>query len=104
MENVLYETRKLICGLFNFDKAENAVFTPNITTSLNIVLKDYNLILVGTIPTQINIESSDLYIVYEVENLTDFKKILVNNLVIRKEFKAIEKYKEKLRYSMLTKN
>ncbi|MEO3346518.1 aminotransferase class V-fold PLP-dependent enzyme [Romboutsia sp. 1001216sp1] len=38
-ENVLYETRELICELFNFDKPENVVFTPNITTSLNIVIK-----------------------------------------------------------------
>ncbi len=38
-ENVLYETRELICELFNFDKPKNVVFTPNITTSLNIVIK-----------------------------------------------------------------
>ncbi|MGL5312649.1 MAG: aminotransferase class V-fold PLP-dependent enzyme [Peptostreptococcaceae bacterium] len=38
-ENVVYETREMLCELFNFDKPENVIFTPNITTSLNIVLK-----------------------------------------------------------------
>lgn len=38
-ENIVYETRELLCELFNFDKPENTIFTPNITTSLNIVLK-----------------------------------------------------------------
>lgn len=38
-ENIVYETRELLCELFNFDKPENVIFTPNITTSLNIVLK-----------------------------------------------------------------
>ncbi|WP_330383682.1 aminotransferase class V-fold PLP-dependent enzyme [Romboutsia hominis] len=39
MKNVLYETRELIYELFNFDKPENVVFTPNIKISLNIVIK-----------------------------------------------------------------
>jgi cysteine desulfurase family protein len=38
-ENIVYETRELLCELFNFDKPKNVVFTPNITTSLNIVIK-----------------------------------------------------------------
>lgn len=38
-ENTVYETRELICDLFNFKTAENVVFTQNITTSLNVVLK-----------------------------------------------------------------
>lgn len=38
-ENVVYETRELLCELFDFDKPENVIFTANITTSLNIVLK-----------------------------------------------------------------
>ncbi|MDB8793090.1 DUF4269 domain-containing protein [Romboutsia sp. 1001216sp1] len=54
------------------------------------VLKDYNPILIGTIPIQINIESSDLDIVCEVENFVTFKEVLVNEFEIRKGFKVIE--------------
>ena len=38
-ENTLYETRELICELFNFEKAENVIFTKNITESLNFLIK-----------------------------------------------------------------
>lgn len=38
-ENIVYETRELLCELFDFDKPENAIFTANITASLNMVLK-----------------------------------------------------------------
>ncbi|WIF94107.1 aminotransferase class V-fold PLP-dependent enzyme [Caminicella sporogenes] len=38
-ENVVFETRELICKLFNFDKPENVIFTKNITESLNILIK-----------------------------------------------------------------
>lgn len=35
----IYECRESICDIFNFDKAENVIFMPNITYSLNILLK-----------------------------------------------------------------
>lgn len=38
-ENIVFETRELICNLFNFNKPENVVFTKNITESLNILIK-----------------------------------------------------------------
>ncbi len=38
-ENTVYETRELICQLFNFDKPENVVFTKNVTESLNVLIK-----------------------------------------------------------------
>ncbi len=38
-ENIVYETRELICELFNFPKAENVIFTKNITESLNVLIK-----------------------------------------------------------------
>lgn len=38
-ESTVFETRELVCKLFNFDKAENVVFTRNITESLNVILK-----------------------------------------------------------------
>lgn len=38
-ENVVFETRELICELFNFDKPENVIFTKNITESLNVLIK-----------------------------------------------------------------
>ena len=37
--NTVYETRELICRLFNFDKSENVIFTKNVTESLNILIK-----------------------------------------------------------------
>lgn len=36
---VIYETRELICELFNFDKTENVIFTKNITESLNVLIR-----------------------------------------------------------------
>jgi len=44
-ENIVFETRELICELFNFDKPENVIFTKNITESLNVLIK--GLIKVG---------------------------------------------------------
>ena len=38
-ENIVYETRELICQLFNFKKPENVIFTKNITESLNVLIK-----------------------------------------------------------------
>ena len=38
-ENIVYETRELLCEFFDFDKTENVIFTSNITASLNTVLK-----------------------------------------------------------------
>ncbi|HSQ88229.1 aminotransferase class V-fold PLP-dependent enzyme [Romboutsia sp.] len=38
-ENIVFETRELICELFNFNKEENVVFTKNITESLNVLIK-----------------------------------------------------------------
>lgn len=35
----VYETRELLCRLFNFDKPSNVVFTLNVTEALNIVIK-----------------------------------------------------------------
>lgn len=40
-ENIVFETRELLCNLFNFNKPENVVFTKNITESLNVILKGY---------------------------------------------------------------
>ena len=38
-ENIVFETRELICQLFNFPKSENVIFTKNITESLNLLIK-----------------------------------------------------------------
>ncbi|HNU80945.1 MAG TPA: aminotransferase class V-fold PLP-dependent enzyme, partial [Bacillota bacterium] len=38
-ENVVFETRELLCTFFGFDKPENVVFTKNITESLNVLIK-----------------------------------------------------------------
>ena len=35
----LYEARELICEFFGFDKPSNVIFTNNVTTSLNILIK-----------------------------------------------------------------
>lgn len=39
VENVVFETRELLCSLFNFDKPGNVIFTKNITESLNVLIK-----------------------------------------------------------------
>jgi cysteine desulfurase family protein len=36
---VVYETRELLCNMFNFDDPLKAIFTSNITESLNILIK-----------------------------------------------------------------
>ena len=38
-QEILFETRELICDLFSFNKTENVVFTKNITESLNVIIK-----------------------------------------------------------------
>lgn len=37
--DTVFETRELICDLFNFDQPENVIFTKNITESLNVLIK-----------------------------------------------------------------
>ena len=39
VENVVFETRELLCSFFGFDKPENVVFTKNITEGLNVLIK-----------------------------------------------------------------
>ncbi len=38
-EDIAFETREILCEIFNFSKPENVVFTGNITQSLNILIK-----------------------------------------------------------------
>ncbi|HPB78854.1 MAG TPA: aminotransferase class V-fold PLP-dependent enzyme [Sedimentibacter sp.] len=38
-ENIIYETRELLCELFCFNKPENVIFTKNITESMNVLIK-----------------------------------------------------------------
>lgn len=38
-EETVFETRELVCDLFNFNKPENVIFTKNITESLNLIIK-----------------------------------------------------------------
>lgn len=40
-EEVIYETRQLLAELFHFSKCKNIIFTPNVTTSLNFILKGF---------------------------------------------------------------
>lgn len=40
-EEVIYETRQLLAELFHFSKCQNVIFTPNVTTSLNFILKGF---------------------------------------------------------------
>ena len=40
-EEVIYETRQLLAELFHFSKCKNVIFTPNLTTSLNFILKGF---------------------------------------------------------------
>lgn len=38
-ENIVYETRELVCDMFGTDKPENVIFTKNITESINVLIK-----------------------------------------------------------------
>ncbi len=38
-ENIVFETREQLCRLFHGPDCKNVIFTPNVTTSLNLVLK-----------------------------------------------------------------
>lgn len=38
-DRIVYRCREALMNLFNFDKVENIIFTPNITTSLNLLIK-----------------------------------------------------------------
>jgi cysteine desulfurase family protein len=40
-DEIVIETRELICELFNYPNCKNVIFTPNITTSLNMILKGF---------------------------------------------------------------
>ena len=40
-EEVIYETRQLLAALFHCSKCKNVIFTPNVTTSLNFMLKGF---------------------------------------------------------------
>jgi cysteine desulfurase family protein len=40
-EEVIYETRQLLAELFHFSKCKNVIFTLNVTTSLNFILKGF---------------------------------------------------------------
>ena len=40
-DEVIYETRQLLAELFHFSKCKNVIFTPNVTTSLNFILKGF---------------------------------------------------------------
>lgn len=40
-EEVIYETRQLLAELFHFSKCKNVIFTPNVTISLNFILKGF---------------------------------------------------------------
>ena len=40
-EEVIYETRQLLAELLHFSKCKNVIFTPNVTTSLNFILKGF---------------------------------------------------------------
>ena len=40
-EEVIYETRQLLAELFHFSECKNVIFTPNVTTSLNFILKGF---------------------------------------------------------------
>lgn len=38
-EEAIFETREQLCRLFHFEDCKNVIFTPNVTTSLNMVIK-----------------------------------------------------------------
>lgn len=65
-----------------------------ILKNINIfnILKDYNPLLVGTIPIEVDIDSSDLDLICKVDNKEKFENILRNEFSKFKNFKI--KYHE----------
>ena len=41
LENVVYDTREMLCRLFNFPKPSNVIFTPGITYSINYMIRGF---------------------------------------------------------------
>ncbi len=41
VEEMIYETRQMLCDLFQADSVKNVVFTKNVTESLNVILKGF---------------------------------------------------------------
>lgn len=41
LEEIVYETRQMLCDLFHGEDSRNVIFTKNITESLNIILKGF---------------------------------------------------------------
>ncbi|MEG1151739.1 MAG: aminotransferase class V-fold PLP-dependent enzyme [Oscillospiraceae bacterium] len=41
LENTVFDTREMLCDMFNFDKVSNVVFTQSITHSLNYITKGF---------------------------------------------------------------
>lgn len=41
IENTVFDTREMLCEMFNFKKASNVIFTPSITFSLNYIIKGF---------------------------------------------------------------
>lgn len=39
IEDTVFDTRELLCSMFNFDLSSNVIFTPSITFSLNYIIK-----------------------------------------------------------------
>lgn len=56
------------------------------------ILKEYNPILVGTIPIEIDIDNSDLDIICKTDNVDEFEKLLINKFKNFKDFNIT--YKE----------
>ncbi|WP_291583953.1 DUF4269 domain-containing protein [Clostridium sp. UBA6640] len=65
--------------LLNGNEKQQQSYNILMNTNIFRILKEYNPILVGTIPLEIDIEKSDLDIICEVHNFYEFEKSIINS-------------------------
>lgn len=92
-ENIVYETRELICELFNFNKPENVIFTKNITESMNVlikgILKENDHVIVSSME-----HNAIMRPLNSLNNKIEFTKVLCNEsgeLIIEDIERSIKK-------------
>ncbi|MGL5258060.1 MAG: aminotransferase class V-fold PLP-dependent enzyme [Proteocatella sp.] len=95
-EDIVYETRELICKLFNFDYPENVCFTKNITESINVIVKGFikendrviiSMVEHNAVVRPLNFVGADII---KVDLITDIEAGLINlENELRKGAKAV---------------
>lgn len=93
-DRLVYKCRQNLIKLFNFDKIENVIFTPNITVSMNILLK--SIVKEGWHVITSTMDHNS--VLRPLVSLEKGNKIELDILSCSKEgFLSLEKFKEKVK-------